>query len=125
QVNPACEIRVLEDDPDRLKTFDRRLHGGRLPVLAADSTHARDARHPAQWSSHADGWAVRSYWAGWVRWDHPDRAGWSGASDRIRTCDLRLRRPTLYPLSYRRGQRSYLLKGIDLRLLVRRTTRRL
>ena len=26
----------------------------------------------------------------------------SGAPDRIRTCDLRLRRPTLYPLSYRR-----------------------
>ena len=25
-----------------------------------------------------------------------------GAPDRIRTCDLRLRRPTLYPLSYRR-----------------------
>src|SRR3970282_2811647 len=74
QVNPACEIRVLEDDPDRLKTFDRRLHGGRLPVLAADSTHARDARHPAQWSSHADGWAVRSYWAGWVRQDEPGPA---------------------------------------------------
>ena len=30
-----------------------------------------------------------------------------GAPDRIRTCDLRLRRPTLYPLSYRREQRSY------------------
>jgi hypothetical protein len=34
--------------------------------------------------------------------------GWSrkaegGAPDRIRTCDLRLRRPTLYPLSYRRA----------------------
>src|SRR5687767_9039228 len=27
----------------------------------------------------------------------------SGAPDRIRTCDLRLRRPTLYPLSYRRA----------------------
>src|SRR5688572_25327697 len=26
----------------------------------------------------------------------------AGAPDRIRTCDLRLRRPTLYPLSYRR-----------------------
>jgi Protein of unknown function (DUF3309) len=26
-----------------------------------------------------------------------------GAPDRIRTCDLRLRRPTLYPLSYRRA----------------------
>ena len=32
-----------------------------------------------------------------------------GAPDRIRTCDLRLRRPTLYPLSYRRGSRSYRL----------------
>jgi hypothetical protein len=32
-----------------------------------------------------------------------------GAPDRIRTCDLRLRRPTLYPLSYRRqcGPSSY------------------
>jgi hypothetical protein len=29
--------------------------------------------------------------------------GESGAPDRIRTCDLRLRRPTLYPLSYRRA----------------------
>ena len=29
-----------------------------------------------------------------------------GAPDRIRTCDLRLRRPTLYPLSYRREPRS-------------------
>ena len=28
-----------------------------------------------------------------------------GAPDRIRTCDLRLRRPTLYPLSYRREAR--------------------
>jgi hypothetical protein len=27
----------------------------------------------------------------------------AGAPDRIRTCDLRLRRPTLYPLSYRRA----------------------
>ena len=27
----------------------------------------------------------------------------NGAPDRIRTCDLRLRRPTLYPLSYRRA----------------------
>ena len=32
-----------------------------------------------------------------------------GAPDRIRTCDLRLRRPTLYPLSYRREARSYRL----------------
>ena len=32
-----------------------------------------------------------------------------GAPDRIRTCDLRLRRPTLYPLSYRRQPRSYRL----------------
>lgn len=24
-----------------------------------------------------------------------------GAPDRVRTCDLRLRKPTLYPLSYR------------------------
>ena len=30
-------------------------------------------------------------------------AGRGGAPDRIRTCDLRLRRPTLYPLSYRRA----------------------
>ena len=30
----------------------------------------------------------------------------NGAPDRIRTCDLRLRRPTLYPLSYRRQPRS-------------------
>ncbi len=30
-------------------------------------------------------------------------AGCYGAPDRIRTCDLRLRRPTLYPLSYRRA----------------------
>ena len=30
------------------------------------------------------------------------RRGEAGAPDRIRTCDLRLRRPTLYPLSYRR-----------------------
>ena len=33
-----------------------------------------------------------------------DKAG--GAPDRIRTCDLRLRRPTLYPLSYRRADRE-------------------
>ena len=32
----------------------------------------------------------------------------AGAPDRIRTCDLRLRRPTLYPLSYRRaGSRNH------------------
>src|SRR3954447_7388174 len=31
------------------------------------------------------------------------RKGCYGAPDRIRTCDLRLRRPTLYPLSYRRA----------------------
>ena len=33
----------------------------------------------------------------------PSRNGDAGAPDRIRTCDLRLRRPTLYPLSYRRA----------------------
>ncbi len=32
--------------------------------------------------------------------------GCYGAPDRIRTCDLRLRRPTLYPLSYRRADRD-------------------
>ena len=32
----------------------------------------------------------------------------SGAPDRIRTCDLRLRRPTLYPLSYRRTTNTIL-----------------
>ncbi len=32
------------------------------------------------------------------------RKGCTGAPDRIRTCDLRLRRPTLYPLSYRRAR---------------------
>ena len=43
------------------------------------------------------------------------RKGCNGAPDRIRTCDLRLRRPTLYPLSYRRARhRSYLPHaGID------------
>jgi hypothetical protein len=35
-----------------------------------------------------------------TRFARPRWAG--GAPDRIRTCDLRLRRPTLYPLSYRR-----------------------
>ncbi len=30
-----------------------------------------------------------------------------GAPDRIRTCDLRLRRPTLYPLSYRRADHDH------------------
>ena len=34
------------------------------------------------------------------------RKGCTGAPDRIRTCDLRLRRPTLYPLSYRRADRD-------------------
>jgi len=34
-------------------------------------------------------------------------AGCYGAPDRIRTCDLRLRRPTLYPLSYRRAGRDH------------------
>jgi MFS family permease len=33
--------------------------------------------------------------------------GCHGAPDRIRTCDLRLRRPTLYPLSYRRANGSH------------------
>ena len=36
-----------------------------------------------------------------------------GAPDRIRTCDLRLRRPTLYPLSYRRQRRSYRLEAAE------------
>ena len=31
----------------------------------------------------------------------------TGAPDRIRTCDLRLRRPTLYPLSYRRASHDH------------------
>ena len=38
-----------------------------------------------------------------VRLDLPFACRGSGAPDRIRTCDLRLRRPTLYPLSYRRA----------------------
>ncbi len=39
------------------------------------------------------------------RWTSPENPSFrrSGAPDRIRTCDLRLRRPTLYPLSYRRA----------------------
>ena len=43
-----------------------------------------------------------------------------GAPDRIRTCDLRLRRPTLYPLSYRRHARMRQLDvGSDGRRMVR------
>ena len=39
-----------------------------------------------------------------MRTEHDTRRSrGSGAPDRIRTCDLRLRRPTLYPLSYRRA----------------------
>ena len=36
----------------------------------------------------------------------------NGAPDRIRTCDLRLRRPTLYPLSYRRARRRSYRSGL-------------
>ena len=36
------------------------------------------------------------------------RKGCNGAPDRIRTCDLRLRRPTLYPLSYGRATQPQL-----------------
>ncbi len=39
------------------------------------------------------------------------RKGCNGAPDRIRTCDLRLRRPTLYPLSYRRAGRRWTSRG--------------
>ena len=47
----------------------------------------------------------------------------SGAPDRIRTCDLRLRRPTLYPLSYRRACLDHTDRvRIELRLLVLRST---
>jgi hypothetical protein len=46
-------------------------------------------------------------------------AGCYGAPDRIRTCDLRLRRPTLYPLSYRRADRDDTRRALNgLRLLV-------
>ena len=39
------------------------------------------------------------------------RKGRTGAPDRIRTCDLRLRRPTLYPLSYRRARLDHTGRG--------------
>src|SRR5438876_4648790 len=49
------------------------------------------------------------------------RTGCNGAPDRIRTCDLRLRRPTLYPLSYRRASADDTGgAAIELRLLVLR-----
>jgi hypothetical protein len=54
--------------------------------------------------------------------------GCNGAPDRIRTCDLRLRRPTLYPLSYRRakldhtGSRLESL-GFSDEVLIRRSSR--
>ena len=35
-------------------------------------------------------------------WLEPNRAHCNGAPDRIRTCDLWVRNPTLYPLSYGR-----------------------
>src|SRR4030095_6011844 len=51
----------------------------------------------------------------------------TGAPDRIRTCDLRLRRPTLYPLSYRREAPIIPVPGqIDLpasRHIARRSSR--
>ena len=47
-----------------------------------------------------------------------------GAPDRIRTCDLRLRRPTLYPLSYRRAaSNDTRCAWLDLRPLVRSVSR--
>ncbi len=42
----------------------------------------------------------------------PAKVG-NGAPDRIRTCDLRLRRPTLYPLSYRRADHDHTDSGSD------------
>ena len=46
----------------------------------------------------------------------------NGAPDRIRTCDLRLRRPTLYPLSYRRARPDHTGRAwLELQLLVRRS----
>ena len=51
--------------------------------------------------------------------------GGYGAPDRIRTCDLRLRRPTLYPLSYRREATIIRAHArVDLRHLVLRSMER-
>ena len=52
------------------------------------------------------------------------RKGCNGAPDRIRTCDLRLRRPTLYPLSYRRASPDHTVRAwVKLRLPVSRCVR--
>ncbi len=74
----------------------RRTRGEGRPDprhLRADRRRRAALRRPA---AHTGGLRARTG-AGAAR------EGCNGAPDRIRTCDLRLRRPTLYPLSYRRA----------------------
>jgi hypothetical protein len=71
------------------------LHGRAWIVAAAMWAAPRGSPGPAQ--GGGGGASRRNHT---VRPEIQKRAG---APDRIRTCDLRLRRPTLYPLSYRRS----------------------
>jgi hypothetical protein len=88
--------------------------GWRLPSALSIAESASDLEDPAD----RDDGGER---AGQGAADGGDKQNTcSGAPDRIRTCDLRLRRPTLYPLSYRRADRDHTRGAqIDLRRLQR------
>ena len=82
--------------PRRVMAEGRRAGGeGRPAPRHLRPDHGRGA--PRSWVSGYTGGLRARIGAGAAR------KGCYGAPDRIRTCDLRLRRPTLYPLSYRRS----------------------
>ena len=108
----AGDRHLLEVDPDTIGTavglFERYALGTVSAKQLASETGLADTRirmiltdrrrGPTGRLSAADTRGLRA----WARVGDAG-TGCNGAPDRIRTCDLRLRRPTLYPLSYRRA----------------------
>ena len=85
---PAAVPVAVESDPAARVSWARRADDDRVKGRAGHGRMVTTERDSSAVTEPAD--------------PHSDKTG-VGAPDRIRTCDLRLRRPTLYPLSYRRA----------------------
>ena len=110
---PDVPTRVLAGRHDRMfpLEFQRRIARERLglEVEEVDGGHMVALANPLAVADRLEAYPRRGATRAGQRFGLSGcstRGRWAGAPDRIRTCDLRLRRPTLYPLSYRRADRD-------------------
>ena len=83
-------------------TGDSIMVDGTAGVVSMAATYGSDHRRPATGSEAALAEVVAPALPTWGKAPTASSSG-SGAPDRTRTCDLWVRNPTLYPLSYRRA----------------------